>query len=131
MRLKSFSLAYGLQIFKSFSDESRVRLLHLITHNQEMCITDLEHILDFTQTKTSRHLIYLKNAGLLSSRKHDQWVFYFLKEEVTHVVTELLGLLQKDPVLQKDLETYNVLYSNRELAINRIESKQWTGQPPL
>jgi len=128
MRLKSFSLTYGLQIFKSFADEARVRILYLIATNNEMCITDLEHVLDFTQTKTSRHLIYLKNAGILSSKKRDQWVFYFIKDEMMNVIKELLTLMNKDPVLLNDVDTYQVLYSNRELAINRLENKQWAGR---
>ncbi|MBY0424376.1 MAG: metalloregulator ArsR/SmtB family transcription factor, partial [Cytophagales bacterium] len=85
MRLKNFSLSLGNQIFKSFSDESRVRIMYLLFQNQEMCISDLELILDFTQTKTSRHLIYLKNAGLVSYRKFDQWVFYSIKEEISDI----------------------------------------------
>ena len=63
MRLKNFNLLLGSQIFKACADESRLRILNLIFSNGEMCITDLEQILEFTQAKTSRHLIYLKNAG--------------------------------------------------------------------
>ncbi|MDX1904672.1 MAG: metalloregulator ArsR/SmtB family transcription factor, partial [Thermonemataceae bacterium] len=64
MRVKHFNLTVGSQIFKAFSDESRIRIMYLLFKNKEMCISDLELILDFTQTKISRHLIYLKNAGL-------------------------------------------------------------------
>ena len=81
MRLKNFNLTLGAQIFKACADESRVRILHLIFINGEMCITDLEHILEFTQAKTSRHLIYLKNSGILSYRRYNHWVFYQVKDE--------------------------------------------------
>ena len=125
MRLKNFSLNVGEQIFKAFSDSSRIRILHLIDHNKEMCISDMELILEFTQTKTSRHLTYLKNAGIVSARKQDQWVFYSINEEVFDMVDKLLSYLIKDPVMQKDIDTFNVLYSNRELAVNRIKSMEW------
>ena len=125
MRLKNFSLNIGEQIFKAFSDQSRIRILHLIYQNQEMCISDLEIILDFTQTKTSRHLTYLKNAGILSSRKQDQWTFYFINEEVLDIVDKLLSYLNRDPLLQKDAETFKILFSNRELAINKLRSMDW------
>lgn len=128
MRLKNFSLSFGMQVFKSFSDESRVRILNLLVEHKELSITDLEHILDFTQTKTSRHLTYLKHADLVSSRKEDQWVFYYVREEVAYIVGQMLVFVNKDAVLQQDLETYRILHSNRELAINKIESKKWTGQ---
>lgn len=123
MRLKNFSLSFGAQIFKSFSDEARVRILNLLFHHQEMCITDLEHILDFTQTKTSRHLTYLKNAGIVNSKKLDQWVYYHIKDEAYDIVNQIFEYLNKDNTLIQDLNTYDVLYSNRELAKNKLDSK--------
>ncbi len=125
MRLKNFSLNYGTQIFKSFSEESRVRITGLLFHKNELCISDLESILDFTQTKTSRHIAYLKNAGLVSSRKLDQWVLYSLKEEVKDMLGQIFNFLHKDVILQGDLETFDILYSNRELSLNKIEQKSW------
>ena len=80
MRLKNFSLTYGTQIFKSFGDESRVRIIHLLYKNGELAVSDLESILDYTQTKTSRHITYLKNSGLVNAAKKDQWIFYSIKE---------------------------------------------------
>ncbi len=121
MKLKNFNLQYGTQIFKSFSDESRVRIMYLLYRNEELCISDLELILDFTQTKTSRHITYLKHAGLLSYRKQDQWVFYRVKEEVLDIVDRIFKFLNKDTVLLKDYETFEILNSNRELSINKIK----------
>ncbi|MEP2771385.1 MAG: metalloregulator ArsR/SmtB family transcription factor [Fulvivirga sp.] len=125
MRLKNFSLTFGSQIFKACSDESRVRILYLIFKNKEMCISDLEQILDFTQTKTSRHLIYLKNSGILSTRKHDQWVFYHLKDEVYEIISQIYKFLEKDQTLRKDYDTYKTMHSNRELAVNKLATKNW------
>ena len=122
MRLKNLSLSFSTQVFKSFSEEPRVRILNLLYYKNELCISDLEQILEFTQTKTSRHLIYLKNAGIVGNRKIDQWVFYFIKDEVMDLVSRILDFLQKDQVLKGDLETYDTLFSNRELSINRIKS---------
>lgn len=124
MRLKNFTLGFGSQLFKAFSDESRVRILFLLHHYPELCISDLEHILDFTQTKTSRHLTYLKNSGLVGSRKQDQWVFYQIKDEVKDIVGLIFQYLHKDPILLKDLDTSKVLESNRELAIYKINGRQ-------
>lgn len=125
MRLKNFNLTYGTQIFKSFSDESRTRIIHLLYKKEELCITDLEMILDFTQTKTSRHITYLKNAGMVTSRKYDQWVFYSIKEEGYDMVSQIFSFLERDPHLQKDLETYDTLNANRVLAKNKIEAKNY------
>lgn len=123
MRLKHFNIDPGAQIFLACSDTARLRILQLILTNGEMCITDLETILEFTQAKTSRHLIYLKNSGILTSRKYNQWVFYQVKDEVLDIIRQMLQFLQRDPVLQKDQQTFNTLYSNRELSLNKLNLK--------
>ena len=125
MRLKNISLTYGLRIFKALSEEPRVRIIHLLMLNKELSISDLELILDFTQTKTSRHLIYLKNAGLLGSRRVDQWMFYYILEEYLEIIQQIFKFIQKDTSLLKDQETYEILKSNRELAINKIQNNQY------
>lgn len=123
IRVKNFDLSTGGIIFKALSDESRIRILNLIFTNQEMCITDLELILDFTQTKTSRQLIYLKNAGLLKYKKQDQWVYYFINETYYDILAQIFTFLEKDPQLIKDQEEYRTLYTNNELAIRKLHNK--------
>jgi ArsR family transcriptional regulator len=125
MRLKNISLSYGMRVFKALSEEPRVRILHLLIQNKELCIADLEHILDFTQTKTSRHLSYLKNSGLVGSKKIDQWTFYYLLDETSEIIQQILKFIQKDNRLIKDQEIYEILYSNRELAKNKIQDNKY------
>lgn len=129
MRLKSFNLTLGSQIFKACADESRLRMLHLIFMNGEMCISDLEKILDFTQAKTSRHLIYLKNSGILTFRRYNHWVFYQIKDEVGDIIKQIFQFLRKDAQLQKDQQIYQTLFTNRELAVNKLQIQEW--QRPL
>ncbi|MBS1950121.1 MAG: hypothetical protein OJF59_000161 [Cytophagales bacterium] len=123
MRLKHFNLDLGAQIFLACSDTSRLRILHLIMMNGEMCITDLENILEFTQTKTSRHLIYLKNSGILSSRKFNQWMFYQVKDEVVDIMQQIMQFIKRDPQLQRDQSIFQTMYTNRELTLNKLKMK--------
>ena len=124
MRLKHFNIDLGAQIFLACSDTSRLRIMNLIITNGEMCITDLEHILEFTQTKTSRHLIYLKNSGILTSRKYNQWVFYQIKDEVFDLIKQIYQFLRRDPVLDNDQQIYQNLFTNRELALNKLQLRK-------
>ncbi len=117
MRLKHFSLNYGSQIFKAFSDESRVRILYLLYQNKQLCISDLVLILDFTQSKASRHINYLKNSRIVSQKRHNNYVFYYIIDEVYEIISQIFKFLNKDQTLIKDQETANILYSNRELAL--------------
>ncbi len=125
MRLKTFNLTLGSQIFKACSDESRLRILHLVFVNGEMCISDLEQILGYTQAKTSRHLIYLKNSGILSHRRYNHFVFYQVKEEVQEIVKQIFQFLNKDQQLQADQQLYHTMFSNRALAINKVQLEEW------
>ena len=126
MRLKHFNVSFGEQVFKELGDESRIRILNLIHKNKEMCISDVEQVLDFTQTKTSRHLIYLKNSGLVNYRRVDNWVYYYLRDETADLLNQIFGYLEKDEMLLKDQETYQILYSNRELSVNKLHKRKWT-----
>jgi DNA-binding transcriptional ArsR family regulator len=123
MKLVNFNLNVGLQIFKSLGDESRIRILHMLYQKEEMCVSDIELILDFSQTKTSRQLIYLRNAGLLQCRKIDQWMLYSLRDEVREIIGNIFKYLMKDNLLQKDIETYEILFGSGELAVCRLQNK--------
>ena len=120
MRLKHFNLQIGSQLMKALGEESRLRILNLLLHHGAMATSDLEFILDFTQTKTARHIAYLKNAGILSAEKKDQWVLYNIKEEVVDIISQILSFVEKDNQLVQDISTYKTLYSNRELAANKF-----------
>ena len=124
MRIKNLPLSSGAQVFKALSEEPRIRILHLLMKTEELCITDLERVLDFTQAKTSRHLSYLKNSGIVSSRKVDQWSFYYIKDEIAEYVNQALEYLNRDQTLLHDLESYRDLYDSRELAQFRLKDKE-------
>ena len=124
IRVKTVDIQKGAEILKAFSDESRIRILNLILVNEEMCISDLELILDYTQTKTSRHLSILKSIGLVKYRKVDQWVYYFINETYIDILKQLFLLFGKEPQLYKDLIEYRTLYANNELAIRKQHIKK-------
>lgn len=119
MKLKNLSLTFSTKIFKALSEEPRIRILNLLHHHNELCISDIEMILDYTQTKTSRHMAYLKNAGIVGYKKSDQWIFYFIQDEVQGILNQIWTFIEKDNVLSKDIEVFQVMYSNRELAAFR------------
>ena len=127
MRIKNLPLSSGAQVFKALSEEPRIRILHLLLRGDQLCITDLERVLDFTQAKTSRHLTYLKNSGIVSSKKIDQWKFYFIKEEISDFINQALEYLNRDQVLQQDLISYQDLYNSGELASFRLKAKNNAG----
>jgi ArsR family transcriptional regulator len=65
-------------LFRAFSDRTRLRILNLLGGRDEICVCDLMRVLDLPQAKVSRHLAYLRRAGLVSGRKEQQWMHYRL-----------------------------------------------------
>ena len=64
-------------MFRGFSDPLRLRILHLVAEG-ELCVCDLVEVLRAPQPTVSRHLSYLRKAGLVSSREERSWNFYRL-----------------------------------------------------
>lgn len=65
-------------IFRAFSDRTRLRILNLLSGGDEICVCDMMRVLELPQAKVSRHLAYLRRAGLVAGRKDQQWMYYRL-----------------------------------------------------
>jgi ArsR family transcriptional regulator len=65
-------------MFRAFSDRTRLRILCLLKHHGEVCVGDLVAVLKAPQTTVSRHLAYLRHAGLVQVRKEGLWKHYSL-----------------------------------------------------
>lgn len=92
------------RVFKALSDESRLRILNLLFHSGELCVCDIESVMGFTQTKVSRHLSYLKRAGLVEDRRQGLWMLYSIarpKDEEQRRLVDFLGSLLKANVVAK------------------------------
>ena len=64
-------------MFRAFSDRTRLRILHLLGGG-ELCVCHLVDVLGVPQPKASRHLAYLRKAGLVLVRKEGLWSYYRL-----------------------------------------------------
>ena len=66
-------------LFRALADRTRLRVINLIG-NEEVCVCFLVEVLKTSQPKVSRHLAYLRRAGLVSSRREGKWMNYRLCE---------------------------------------------------
>ncbi len=65
------------RMFRAFSDRTRLRILYLL-RGGECCVGNMVDILGIEQPSVSRHLAYLRKAGLVAVRKSAQWSYYNL-----------------------------------------------------
>ncbi len=67
------------EMFKALADETRLRILNLLVRG-ELCVCDITAVLAIGQSKASRHLACLRNAGLVNDRRNGVWMHYSLAE---------------------------------------------------
>ena len=83
-----------IQLFKSLSDPTRVRIVWLLHEGGELCVCDLMAVRDLPQSTVSRHLAYLRNAGLVTDQRKGIWMYYRLSEELTELSAGIINVLQ-------------------------------------
>lgn len=88
--LQPRSRAPGL--FRALADATRLRILHLLKDG-ELCVCDLMGILRVPQAKTSRHLAYLRRAGLVTVREDGLWCYYSLAPVESALQQRLIACL--------------------------------------
>jgi len=105
-------------IFKALADETRLTIMALLLRYGELCVCDVEAVLQISQSKASRHLRYLKNARLLDDRRDKIWVYYRVSKSL-------------------DSEAAKVLKANRSMILSlmdedlEIRLKDWLEQKEL
>jgi ArsR family transcriptional regulator, arsenate/arsenite/antimonite-responsive transcriptional repressor len=91
------------QYFKALGDVNRLRILNLLLHG-ELCVCDIQHVLESSQPNVSRHLAYLKNSGLVLDRRDGLRIFYRLAEPKQGTKKRLFEFLQDAYKNEKDLQ---------------------------
>jgi ArsR family transcriptional regulator, arsenate/arsenite/antimonite-responsive transcriptional repressor len=94
-------------LFKALADETRLRILGLLLTG-EVCVCDIHESLKIPQSKTSRHLAYLRRSGLVETRRSGLWIHYRLGRlgdpVLAAVVDAVRHALTHVEVVHKDAE---------------------------
>lgn len=93
-------------LFRALADPTRLRLLNLIA-DREICVCYFVEILGISQPKISRHLAYLRRAGIVAVRREGRWMHYRLvvprDAAAASILKETLVHLRKRPGLRNEL----------------------------
>jgi ArsR family transcriptional regulator len=73
-------------LFKALADRTRLRILGLLASG-EICVCEIHETLRIPQPKASRHLAYLRAAGLVDARRKGLWVYYRLAQPADRVLS--------------------------------------------
>ena len=83
------------QLFKALADETRLKILWLLMNQGELCVTEIEGVLDISQSRASRHLQTLSHAGLVRGRRDRLCVYYRISAAPGSREHKLLQVLQE------------------------------------
>lgn len=94
-------------LLKVLADENRLRMINLM-HEGELCVCELEAILETSQSNVSRHLARLRNEEIVVFERKAQWTYYQLNpsflEKHAPLIDYLIDQMQKEEVFVKDLK---------------------------
>ena len=120
---KDHSLVRLETLFKACSDQTRLRLIHLLVVEGEVCVGDLVGVIGPNQPKISRHLAYLKKAGIVEARKDGLWIYYRLAPQNSDSIQKVMDCLSECfmgiEVLKADLQKLRIVgKEKRAIAMN-------------
>ncbi len=100
---KSYNLAL---LFAALADPTRLRLLNLM-NGREVCVCYFVEILGQSQPKISRHLAYLRRAGIVAARRESKWMHYRIlvpsNAGAAKILRQTLAVIGEEKAMQVDL----------------------------
>jgi ArsR family transcriptional regulator len=78
-------------LFNVLADPTRLRTIMVVQSEAEVCVCELTHALQESQPKISRHLAYLRDAGVVLARREGTWMHYRLDPKLPSWATDILA----------------------------------------
>lgn len=107
-----------LEIFKALSDETRIRILKLLTGPKiPVCVCEIVDSLGLPQYLISRHLNILRRAGLVDDSRDGTWISYSVldpPDSLTRQIIETIKRYLEGPVFEQDRERLKLRLRLRE-----------------
>lgn len=103
--------------YMALADKTRLRLLNLMRED-EICVCFFTEILGVSQPKVSRHLAYLRNAGIVEARRDGKWMHYSIRwpreTQAERVLIETLNWLADRDLPRRDRKEYETICCSPE-----------------
>jgi ArsR family transcriptional regulator len=88
-------------LYKALADESRLKILFLLSDMGEACVRDIQQVLRVPQPTVSRHLGLLKRMGLVDNHRRGKWNYYYIVKRQPELVKYLIGSLTSLETVRK------------------------------
>lgn len=106
VKMSTMKSTFNMELlFRALADRTRLRLLNLIG-GDEVCVCYFVEVMRIPQPKISRHLAYLKRAGIVGSRRDGKWMHYRVvapgDPQAAKVLKDVESWLSQDKEMQRD-----------------------------
>ncbi|MDD4876504.1 MAG: metalloregulator ArsR/SmtB family transcription factor [Dehalococcoidales bacterium] len=91
-----------IKTMKALSDETRLRIIRVLLE-RECCVCEIMQALDISQSRASRNLRILKEAGFLHAQRDGVWIVYSIGQQSTNQFASSLAKLIKEAIISNDL----------------------------
>lgn len=127
--MNTYGLSYMKLFYMAFADTTRLRIVNLI-RNGEVYVGCFTEVLGVSQPKISRHLAYLRGAGIVKARREGKRMHYSIAELEQDggksVLNEILSWLDDQDESRMDIDKYRQLYGTPEI----LKPKSTTATSP-
>jgi ArsR family transcriptional regulator, arsenate/arsenite/antimonite-responsive transcriptional repressor len=83
-----------VETFRALADPIRLELLAQIAARGPLCVCHLQEELPYSQSRISKHLATLRQAGLVATRREGTWIYYSVDEEALKIAREFIDQLE-------------------------------------
>jgi ArsR family transcriptional regulator len=84
-----------LDVFRALADPIRLQLLAQIAARGPLCVCHLQEELPYSQSRISKHLATLRQAGLVTTRREGTWVYYAVDEQAFEIARDFIDQLER------------------------------------
>ena len=99
-----------MNITKALADENRIRILLALHASDELCVCNINELLELAPSTVSKNLFLLKNARLVKARKAGRWMYYRLNHDpgasaiVAQALEWIIASVSNEPLIKEDRE---------------------------
>ncbi len=97
-----------MKIVKALADDVRLRIVNLIS-KKELCVCEIEEVLEMSEPRISRHLRILREAGIVKCNKDGKWCFYTIVEDayINGLISQFFSKTENIKVFKEDIKKAN------------------------
>lgn len=98
----------AVELFKALSDSTRLQAVLLMHQETELCVCELTEALSLSQPMISRHLATLRKTGVVEGRRHGQWVYYRLADNLPEWARQVVAATAADQMSLLEVPRYRL-----------------------